>query len=149
MMRPFILLELLIALTLFILCTPLFINEPLLLLNKESLSLEKMEIQRIAENSFAEIKSKLYMQEIEWKKFSGSKKDTPFIETEEPIKILSRKYKQKYKIWTINEKEEAPKIFRRVGIEIVIAPAAAARKGKSPSFLYEVFAISTPKEKSV
>ncbi len=145
-MRPFILLELLIALSLFVLCIPLFINEPLLLLNKESLTLEKMEIQRIAETSFAEIKSKLYKQEIDWKKFSDVKKETPFIETEEPVKIFSKKYKQKYKIWTIKEKEESPKIFRRVGIEIVFTPP---NKGKPQSFLYEVFALSIPKEKSV
>lgn len=142
--RPFLLLELLIALTLFLFCAPFFIKDPLLLLNKEISSLEKMELQRMAENSFACIMGKLQAQEIDWKSFSEPKSKTAYIEMPEQVTVLSSKYKEKYKIWKIAEKEELPKTFRRVGIEIVFSPD---KKGKklNEKFRYEVFVIKEAK----
>lgn len=137
--RPFLLLELLIAITLFLFCAPYFIKDPLLLLYHEMHSLERMELQRMAENSFARIKADLYKQEVVWNSFSATKSKTPYIEFGEPALILSKKYKEKYKIWKIAEKEELPKLFRRVGVEIVFY--LPEKKKEEEKFIYEVFAI--------
>ncbi len=150
--KPFLLLELLIAITLFLFCTPLFIKDPLLLLQKEIASLEKMELQRIAENSFAVIKADLYKQEISYHLLCASKKEALFLEKDTPIKIayspfLSKSYKEKYKLWTIKEKkeEEAGKILRRIGVEIVFTPIGKGGLKQEQKFLYEVFVLKTKK----
>ncbi len=151
--RPFLLLELLIALTLCTICIPLFVKNPLLFLNKEKTSLENMELQRCAENSFCTLKTLLYKNTINWNSLSLKRKEASYVENETPIKIsfpqtTPKLYREKYKLWTIEEKKEekSNKVARRVGIELIFTPVEKKGNKEKKKFLYEVCALSIPKE---
>lgn len=69
--RPFLLLEILIAILLVSLCLVPLIQGPILGYRKEMLLLEEIEGERLAEWSFSEVKEKLFNREIAWSKLPG------------------------------------------------------------------------------
>jgi hypothetical protein len=77
--KPFILLEILIALFLVILCGFPLIKEPLKLYHDEIKQLEKMEKERLADWTFTEIKEILLKNGIPWEKIPAKgEKSEPF-----------------------------------------------------------------------
>lgn len=64
--RPFLLLEILIALSLVIICILPLVRQPLKLYKEEMQSLEKMELERLAEWTFTEVKELLLKNDIPW-----------------------------------------------------------------------------------
>ncbi len=76
MKRPFLLLELLIAFSLVSLFAFPLIFNPLNKLNNELTKLEEMERERYSELLLADIKERLYLNEIPWKKIPSKKPET-------------------------------------------------------------------------
>lgn len=74
--RPFLLLEVLIALLLVILCAVPLVNQPLKLYKKEIKNLETMEMERLADWTFTEVKEILLKNEIPWKKIPAKAETT-------------------------------------------------------------------------
>ncbi len=64
--RSFVLLEILIALSLVILCIVPLVKQPLQLYKNQMHHLEKMELERLANWTFVEIKEALYQNAIAW-----------------------------------------------------------------------------------
>jgi hypothetical protein len=76
---PFILLEVLMALTLVMICAVPLVKQPLQFFQKEILSMEQMEKERLADWTFSEIKEKLLKNEISWDKLPTlNQKTGPF-----------------------------------------------------------------------
>lgn len=73
--RPFLLLEVLIALLLIELFTVFFLKQPILAYRKELANLEELERQRIADWSFSEVKEKLFKNEIPWESLPQKRGD--------------------------------------------------------------------------
>lgn len=74
--RSFLLLEVLIALSLVILCSVPLVNQPLKLYKKEIKNLETMEMERLADWTFTEVKEILLKNEIPWKKIPAKSETT-------------------------------------------------------------------------
>lgn len=66
--KPFLLLEVLIALSLVLICAIPLVKQPLKLFRDEMVHLQKMELERLADWTFTEIKEILLKNEIPWKK---------------------------------------------------------------------------------
>lgn len=66
--KPFLLLEILIAFFLVSLCAVPLIRQPLEMVRTEIKKLEEMEMERLADWTFTEVKEMLLKNEIPWKK---------------------------------------------------------------------------------
>lgn len=75
--RPFVLLEILIALLIVMLCLSPLIREPLKHYQTEMQSLEELEKQRIADWTFTEIQEQLLKNEIPWDQLPARGKCAP------------------------------------------------------------------------
>ena len=65
-MYSYLLLELMIALTLVMLCVLPFVNIPTKAMHKELHAIKRLELQHIADATFALIKEQIYTQKISW-----------------------------------------------------------------------------------
>lgn len=78
--RPYLLLELLIAFTIVSGCILPLVSNPLRFFRSEIRSLQRMELERLAEVSFASIKTSLYKNEIPWQDLVDDKyEESPYI----------------------------------------------------------------------
>lgn len=74
--RSFVLLEILIAFSLVGLCIVPLVRQPLKLYKNEVEFLEKLELERLADWTFTEIKERLLKNEIPWDELPKKKKQT-------------------------------------------------------------------------
>lgn len=123
---PFLLLEIMVALTLVSLCFAPLTGNSIKCFSKEIELLDNMEYERIAEVSFAEIKERLLKNEIPWKELSTSKKEKTVHSL--PVYHFSlpgfraREVERNFKIFCLNEKEgQDGKIYRRLRVVLEIA----------------------------
>lgn len=145
----YVLLEIMIAIALVSLCALPLALSPLQTLKKEIELLEKLECERIAEVSFAEIKEELLRNEIPWKELSTSKKEKNI----NPLRpytfslrgIGYREIKRQYKIFCPNEKEGAKgKMYRHLLISLELFYPS---NKKNPLYYdYHLFAQKIPDE---
>ncbi len=84
--HPFILFELLIAIGVLTLTTLPFVQYPFLYLQKETDSLVRMELERVAEAALVDIKGDLYQNLISWETLT--KKRTSLPDLEKKIQIV-------------------------------------------------------------
>ena len=124
--RYFLLLEILIAVTLMAACMIPLIRTPLCFYKHELKNLKHLEKQRIENDLFIDIQTKLFKNEIPWNTFSCMKKDEAPIHS---IRItLPNLYNNAqtetqqlyYRIWTKASKEITVnnKTFRKISIQI-------------------------------
>ncbi len=92
--RPFLLLELLIALTLLSVCAFPLIYNPLHRLDKEIAALEKIEMARLAELVLADVKKQLYEHTIDLKKVGTKTKKLQIPSPSNPIILCLGNHKK-------------------------------------------------------
>lgn len=153
--KPFILLEILIAIGLIALCAVPLIVRPLQLYQKEMNFLWEIEAERLADWTFSEIKEKLLKNEIPWKKLPDKKKGKEtftlpdaFISLPEgQKKKVQRKFTLKCKREREGLKEE---IYRMYEVKIYFTPKLISQK-KKQKYLYRVLIqkLPLPKEGKV
>ncbi len=100
--RPFILLEVLIALALISLFALPLVRAPLETIHEETKALCKLEVERNADLAFAEIKELFYKQAIPWDSFS---KERPISYSLSPQTIGTRTFERTAHIYVSYEKE--------------------------------------------
>lgn len=133
--KTYLLLELLIAFTLLSLSALPLVRNPMHAAKEEIAAFERMELERLAELSYAAILEKLYCNEIPWKTFDPRK--IPLTPTYQEKLILTlpdffkKNYDKKIFLWTRGEKKgpENEKV-RLIGIKIVFAPVGKAKKSE-------------------
>jgi hypothetical protein len=101
--------EIMIAIALVALCALPFSFSPLKALKKEFELIERLELERIADLSFAEIKERLLKNEISWDELAGSKKQKAPLPLP-PFSFLIkgtgfRKVERQFKVSCPHEKE--------------------------------------------
>lgn len=102
--RPFILLEILIALALISLFALPLVRAPLETIHEETKALTRLEVERNADLAFAEIKELFYTQSIPWDSFA---KDQPLTHSLGTQKIGARTFERTAHINISWEKEIA------------------------------------------
>jgi len=148
----FILLELLIALFLIGICAAPLIKNPIKMFKDEVFTIQKMEIQRIAELDFAELKERLYRHEISWKEIEKSSKASSFLPTEKKeVKLgegFAFSYEKKCYLWlpeekniSLNEKEKISLINLKISYQILPTHS----KKKRLCFSHKIFVKRTNK----
>jgi hypothetical protein len=85
--RSFVLLEIIIAFSLVGLCIVPLVRQPLKLYQNEMQFLEKMELERLADWTFTEIKERLLKNEIPWGELPRGKKQRTAPYPLPPVKI--------------------------------------------------------------
>lgn len=106
--HPFILLELLIAMTLLSFTTLPFIHIPFNYLQNELKSLKKIELERIAELSIIETKALLYQNSIAWESLTKPHKPSlPDREEEVTLHLpgIDEKFKKRIYFWQQRQKK--------------------------------------------
>ena len=121
--RTFLLLEILIAFVLVAICLIPLVKQPLKLYRSEMKYLERMELERLADWTFTEIKELLLKNEIPWEKLPqrgeltgdfplpGAAIQIPGC----PLKGVKRSFKLKGKGEKTGRHEE---LYRQIGVEI-------------------------------
>ena len=124
--RPFILLEILIAVALVTLCAIPLIRNPVYFYKKEMKNLEELALLRLENEAVLEIKQKLFKNEIPWDEFSIRDKQETIARTLLPKTFIVKGFKQEemtvfYRVWTRKEKPcENETICRTLAIEVSI-----------------------------
>ncbi len=136
MKKPYLLLELLIALALVTLLAFPLINQPFRLLHKEIASLERTELERLSELYFAKIKERLYRNEIPWEVLAKDKQ-TPLFEKDKITLAHSKHiFRIKTYLWTKKRTEDD----YLIGVNIVFTPKPqGGHTHKEISFFYRLF----------
>lgn len=131
--RSFILLEILIALTLVILCAIPLIVKPIHAYRFEMQAFEEMEGERLADWTFSEIKEKMLKNEIPWDKLPSHKGTTgPFPLEPGSIHIPGRQPKKIERSFTLFGKGEKQGIsgetYRMLYVKIAFDPVLSKKK---------------------
>lgn len=121
--QNFLLLELLIALSLFCLCVLPLAQMPFNALSTEIKSCQRMQLQRLADVSFAEIEAQLFQNTIPWKELTCTRDDKArLIEdilTVDLKGVGKREFERTCSIWTSRRKEGKNKEqYRLVTIQL-------------------------------
>ncbi len=142
--KPFVLLELMIALILFALCIVPLIEIPLRALKNEYLMVTRLNLHRLSDLAFAEIKTQLYAQEIPWKDLGHEKKDKVLL-SEQKVKIDKTELNQRCYAWSSSTKPgKKDAQARLVTIEVEFSHPSSPlflvkrKLKKSKVFQYEV-----------
>jgi hypothetical protein len=138
--KPYLLLELLIAFTLVALCAVPLVRDPLHSLRSEIRTFEKMELERLSEVSFADIKAELYRNEIPWKTFETNtyqffRQDSVRIQLKG---VCENTYLRSYYISTRYKKEAADQEDHRI-VNIKITFTKEGRAKSLKSFYYQTY----------
>jgi hypothetical protein len=123
--RNFLLIEILIAFVLVMICIVPLVKQPLKLYKDEMAYLEKMELERLADWTFIEVKELLLKNEIPWEKIPPKKMETdPFPLASSTIHIPGNKPRQVSRSFTLKGRGEktGPKdqIYRQLGVYIFL-----------------------------
>lgn len=146
--RPFLLLEILIALSLVALCAIPLIVKPIRAYREEMANLEEVERERLADWTFSEIREKLYKNEISWEELPGLHARTdPFSLDEGAIQIPGVKDKEIKRLFTFygqGEKEGvAGETLRMIYVYIEFKPSLSKKK---KIYTYRAIVKRMPKE---
>ncbi|PIS02318.1 MAG: hypothetical protein COT85_06005 [Chlamydiae bacterium CG10_big_fil_rev_8_21_14_0_10_42_34] len=123
--RSFLLLEVLFAFTLVIVCAVPLVKQPLKLYRSELEYLEKMELERLADWTFTEIKESLLKNEILWEKIpTKNEKSALFPLSAKTIEIPGSKNKQIKRQFFLKcrgeKRGKKDEIYRQLGICIYL-----------------------------
>jgi hypothetical protein len=141
--KNFLLLEVLIGLSLILICLVPLINNPINYLLSEIKILEKIEYERISDFVFSDIKKDLLNNTIKWEHIPKEKDKPLEISFKEPISfslknIKTKKVTAKYSIKTVKEKiSPEGNIYRLIDIKIILSPLS--REKKNQTYQYNVF----------
>jgi hypothetical protein len=141
--KAYLLLELLIALSLLVLCAIPLVRNPLFLARKEIATFEKIEMERLAELAFAELLEKLYQNEIPLKLFEETNmpKD-PYqrdVASVDLPGILNKKFTREFFLWMPARKLGTDQNeFGLLHIKIKLSPFGK-NKDATRNFSYRVF----------
>lgn len=145
--KPFILLELLIAVSLVVSSALPLIYSPFAAMRTEANAIAMFELQRHAENGFAHIKQQLYCNDIPWKHLTYSKKEAPVLRQEiiqlDSLKQLS--FIQKTRIYTLASKKGTDgEAYRLIAVEITFEPEQKKRAFEKKTYLNKIFVTNLP-----
>lgn len=123
--RPFLLIEALIALSLLFICAVPLVKQPLQFYKDEINFLTQMEIERLADWTFTEVKELLLQNEIPWEKIPGKGEKTgPFSLEPSTIRIPGYAAKEVKRSFTLEGKGEKTSIkkvlYRQIYLSIWI-----------------------------
>lgn len=127
--RPFLLLEVLIALALVAMFSVPLIRGPLVLFRSQMESFIQLECERIASLSLAEIKEKLYLEEVSWE---NPRISLPPVEVNLPHSI-HKKIDRECTI-TVKDKEGEDALYRIMKIKLTLH-----HSDKKETYWYQVF----------
>lgn len=148
--RPYLLFELLIALSIVSLCIVPLVRTPFAAFKKEIESLEKIELQRIAELTFAEVKEQLYKNEIPWKIISEKNADEP-LKTKITVSLgknINHDYEQSLFLWSKKiENGKNNEEYSLFNAKIVFSGLPPLKKTDSSTFSQRFFISKIPKER--
>ncbi|MBI5346947.1 MAG: hypothetical protein HZB76_07390 [Chlamydiae bacterium] len=119
----YFLVEVLIALSLILLCIVPLMQNPIKFFQSERKELEKLEYERISDLTFLELKEKLYKNEIPWK-LKHTKEETASV-TLSPFTLkINDDYKKQiprsYQMWFKREKGNSKETYRILVVQIQI-----------------------------
>jgi len=141
--RSYLLLELMISFMIVSLVALPLLRNPLHALKMQLFSLERMEIERLADLSFANMQAEIACQEVPWKAFSQEQKGECYSIDTIPLLlpgIAERKYERKTFFWTLAQKEgENNQEHRLVRIQFVFSAKEMGKREKPLYFNYNVF----------
>ena len=107
--QSFLLLELLIALSLFTLCILPLVELPFKALSEEIKSCQRMQLQRLADLAFADIEAQLFQNQISWDELSCKRNEkTQLIKDIQAVQLKGigkRDFARTCNIWTSRTKE--------------------------------------------
>ncbi|MBS0652291.1 MAG: hypothetical protein JSR39_02050 [Verrucomicrobia bacterium] len=107
--QTFLLLELLIALSLFTLCVLPLIQIPFNALSSEIKSCQRMQLQRLADLTFAEIEAQLFQNQISWDDLSCKRREkTQVVKDVQAVQLKGigkRDFERTCSIWTSRLKQ--------------------------------------------
>lgn len=123
--RTFLLLEVLLAFSLVTLCIIPLVRQPLKLYKSEVECLEKLEMERLAEWTFSEIKEILLRNEIPWEKIPAkSTTSEPFPLSDAKVEIpgcKTRIIKRSFTLTGRGEKRGSEKtLYRQLGVYLLL-----------------------------
>lgn len=140
--KPFILLELLLAMALLSLFGTLVLQAPLLLFRREYEVVDQSELERIAEQTFAALQTELHQEKIPWDVIALNKKPNakePFRKDAVRCNLSGRTYQRSVYIWTKRKKEGLDGLEHRLlSIAISFSPAKKKRGFKKITCHYSV-----------
>lgn len=141
--RPFVLLEVMIALTLVVLCAIPLILKPIRVYRSEMRFLEEGEGERLADWTFSEIKEQLLKNDLPWEKLPALNETTlPFPMSPSTISVPGRKPKRIERSFTLYGKGEkqgiGKEIYRMLYVKIHFKPELSRRKNKDNAYIYRV-----------
>lgn len=131
--RPFILLEILLALTLVSLCAVPLIVKPIVAYRFEMKALEEVEGERLADWTFSEIKEEMLKLKIPWEKLPALNETAgPFPLDPGSIQVPGRqpkKIKRSFTLYCKGEKEGiARQAYRMLYVKIEFNPSLSKKK---------------------
>ncbi|MFY7842492.1 MAG: hypothetical protein ACOVOR_00510 [Rhabdochlamydiaceae bacterium] len=131
-----LLLELLIALSLFALCVPVFVANPFMLQHNLQKKLVNMELERLSELVFVDIKSLLYQKKIAWNVLELEQKDASFVNYDQIfcIDLMGKKnsYSVDYKIFSLAKIEAMD--GSQIGSKLSILITFRSQKNKKVAY---------------
>ena len=143
------LLEVILSLALVIIAIFPLVRIPLNSFRSEIQTMEKITCERLAENTFSEIKLLLYKNEIHWESmFKGKKQAKRHVLPNEKIlleDIAKKEVQRTFRIVVEKEKEgEEKKIYRLLLVEVELTPLSGEKKKKTYKYQYNLVAEKIP-----
>jgi len=140
---PFLLLEVLVALTLVILCAVPLILKPIQVYRAERFFLEEVEGERLADLTFSEIKEKLLNNEIAWEKIPDmNQTSSPFKLPPGTLFVPGRAPKRVERTYTLRCKGEKKGLngetYKMIHVKVEFSPELSRRKKKENAYRYRV-----------
>ena len=132
--RPYLLLELLVALTLVTLCILPFVNIPSRVMREEVLMLQRIDLQRLGDISFGLIQEKLYTNEIPWEQVCAPRTEKALV-LKDIISLSSQeggthRFERKCHIYSVGKKGNNQTEHRLTTVVV------SFRKVSSPRFVF-------------
>ncbi len=148
MKRPFALLEVLIALSLVLLCAIPLLVKPIHVYRYEMAALEEMEGERLADWTFSEIKEEMLKGKIPWEKIPKMGHETgPFPLEPGAIQVPGRELKRIERSFTLKghgeKKGASGQIYRMIYVHLDFRPQLSMKK---KSYIYRVPVQRLPKQ---
>lgn len=151
--RNFLLLEILIAVSLIVMCSIPLIRNPICFYKKEIENLENLSYTKLRHEVLFEIKEMLFKNEIPWQDFATNKK------SQAPVKTLTKTLTFKgiktkkvpvyYRIWSIRDKNcQNDSVCRKVGVQISVDRPFYKKEKEGHKEKYEIYKLFAQKLKN-
>jgi hypothetical protein len=121
--RCFLLLELVIALMLVMMCCLPFVRIPSAVEREEMLFIQRLEMQHLADRTFAAVKERIYTNEISWAQLSDAKRQLLIDDVVSiPVKELAeQRYTRKCYVHSIGKKMQDNQECRLATVRVVFS----------------------------